>query len=278
MNYLVVKTKGVQGSFFKVLSSESAIFQLPQNLDNGVPYTPTYKLEEDEWFTIDTFSEKEFYIHFLSKTFISTDYNQLPQQYYSKIEYLCSCQGGIYYFQKIYESHIIKKKFLSFSNTPKLIESENEPILVLNKFSDAIYDKSTDILYFKKLSTLTSIFRGIETLYKEATQAETEHFLQNKFIRLEEGYNADTVKTANRKRIALAMDTIQSFTERDQKNIFSYIKEYCDDLSYDERQNYFMIKSEEDMKKLLYGIEQRYYTTILGNEKRLANSVMVLNT
>lgn len=278
MNYLVVKTKGVQGGFFKVLSSESAIFQLPESLNNGIPYTPTYKLEDDEWFTITNFSEKEFHIDFLTRTFISTDYNQLPQQYYSKVEYVCSVQSDIYFFQKIYESHILKRKYFSLSDTPKLIESENEPILILNRFSDAIYDKGTDILYFRKLSTLTSVFRGIEILYKEATQAETEHFLQNNFIRLEEGYNADTVKTANRKRIALAMDTIESFTERDQKNIFSYIKEYCDDLSYDEQQNHFMIKSEEDLKKLLYGIEQRYYTTVLGNEKRLANSVMVLNT
>ncbi|SES46072.1 hypothetical protein [Psychrobacillus sp. OK032] len=277
MNYLVSKTKGVQGEFFKVLSSEKDIYLIPQNLENGVPYSPSYKLEEDEWFTIDDFSNKEFYIEFLSRTFISTDYNQVTKQNYSKLEYLCSVQGGTYFFQKIYESNLIKKKFLSMSATPVLVDSENEPILILNKIPDAIYDQDFDLLYFKKLSALTSIFRGIETLYKEATQVETEEFLKNDFIRLEEGYNVNKVKTANRKRIALAMDTLGTYSPQDQQSIFAYTKEYCGELQYDENHKFFRIKSEDDLKKLLYGIEQRYYTTLLGNEKRLANSVMVLN-
>jgi hypothetical protein len=33
---------------------------------------------------------------------------------------------------------------------------------------------------------------------------------------------------------------------------------------------------EEELKKLLYGIEQRYYTTRQGGERRLANSITPL--
>ena len=32
-----------------------------------------------------------------------------------------------------------------------------------------------------------------------------------------------------------------------------------------------------ELKMLLYGIEQRFYTTPVGGEKRLANSVITLN-
>lgn len=134
------------------------------------------------------------------------------------------------------------------SATPVLVDSENEPILILNKIPDAIYDKDFDLLYFKKLSALTSIFRGIETLYKEATQGETEQFLKNDFIRLEEGYNVNKVKTANRKRIALAMDTLGTYSPQDQQSIFAYTKEYCGELQYDENQKFFRIKSEDDLK------------------------------
>jgi hypothetical protein len=42
---------------------------------------------------------------------------------------------------------------------------------------------------------------------------------------------------------------------------------------FDENDESFSISNEEDLKKLLYGIEQRYYTTKVGNEKRLANSI-----
>lgn len=273
MNYLIAKTRGARGEFFKVLSEGTDIYSLPEDLVNRVTYDPSYRLEEDEWFSIDNFSEKEFFIDFLRRSFNSTDYNQIAVHDYNKIEYLCAFQNNLYFFQKISDSLFIRKKYLSLSVTPVL---QNKGIIIVNKIPDAVYDKKSDVLCFRKLSTISSIFRGIDTLYKEATQTETEQFLQNNFIRLEEGYNANMVKTANRKRIALAIDTLDTYSSEDRKSIFAYIKEYCEDLQYDESNSYFILKSEEDLKKLLYGIEQRYYTTVLGGEKRLANSVLVL--
>jgi hypothetical protein len=84
------------------------------------------------------------------------------------------------------------------------------------------------------------------------------------------------VKRANRKRIAMAMETLQRFTQKEKQSIFGYIREYCEDLNFDENAENFTISSEEELKKLLYGIEQRYYTTILGGERRLANSITTL--
>ena len=42
-------------------------------------------------------------------------------------------------------------------------------------------------------------------------------------------------------------------------------------------ENSFEVGSENELKMLLYGIEQRFYTTPVGGEKRLANSVITLN-
>ncbi|WP_405081687.1 ATP F0F1 synthase synthase [Paenibacillus chitinolyticus] len=275
MNYLIAKIKGARGQYFKVLSDADDVYSLPENLENRVAYDPAYKLEEDEWFIIDNFSDTEFFIEFLRNRFHSTDYSQIPTSDYSKIEYLCAYQDNQYFFQKISDSLLIQKKYVSFSQTPVFVQ--NEPIIIVNKVPDAIYDKNSDILFFRKLSTISSIFRGIASLYKEATQSETEQFLQNNFIQLEDGYEANKVKTANRKRIALAMDTLSTYSDEDRQSIFSYIKGYCEDLQYDESNSHFKLKSEDDLKKLLYGIEQRYYTTVLGGEKRLANSVLVLS-
>ncbi|MEH7127896.1 hypothetical protein V7103_06745, partial [Neobacillus drentensis] len=128
--------------------------------------------------------------------------------------------------------------------------------------------------YFKNISAITSIFKGIIELYKEATQQETEDFLKSDFLKLEENYDALKVKTANRKRIALAMETLKEFTPRQKSTIYSYIKEYCSEkLSFDEDDSKFKIKNEDELKHLLWGIEQRYYTTPVGKEKRVANSV-----
>ncbi|MEI2357269.1 hypothetical protein, partial [Mesobacillus zeae] len=190
---------------------------------------------------------------------------------YKNLLYLCSFQENIYYFQKITQSLIINKKWFKISGEPVL--EDQSPIIVINENPDAIYLKSNDTLYFKKISRLTSIFKGIIDLYKEATQQETEDFLKSDFIKLEEEYDASKVKTANRKRIALAMDTLKEFTPKEKRTIYSYIKDYCGNLPFEEEESKFKIRNEDELKHLLWGIEQRYYTTPVGKEKMVANSV-----
>jgi hypothetical protein len=269
MNHLLAKTKGRNGNFFKVISNRQ-IFDMFDDLNNAVEYNSDYKLEDDEWFAVTEFSEKEYCIDFLTTRFISTDYNQLARAEYTNVEYLVAYQTGVYCFQKLSSTQIIRKKYFSISDQPDLVDS---PIIVINQVPDAIYVKDDDTLYFKRLPAITTIFKGIYELYKEATQEETEEFLQNDFINLDEDFTADSVKKANRKRIAMAQETLKKFKPKEKKQIFSYIREYCADLEFDENDENFSISNEEDLKKLLYGIEQRYYTTKIGNEKRLANSI-----
>lgn len=147
--------------------------------------------------------------------------------------------------------------------------------IVIRDLPDAIYDKTTDSLYFRRLESITGIFRGIDMLYREATQEETDTFLANDFISLKDDYSSNKVKTANRKRIALAAKTLSELDESDRKNIFKYIGDYCPDLKVSE--NAFEVGSENELKMLLYGIEQRFYTTPVGGEKRIANSIIALN-
>lgn len=269
MNQLLAKTKGKDGNYFKVISDE-VIFNLPKDLDKPVKYQPDHKLDEDSWFAIDEFSTKEFCIPFLQKKFISTEYVQIEKKYYNSIDFLCAHQAGIYYFQKIGSKQFISKKLLSLNS---LTITENEPVIVINKYADAIYNLKKDTLYFKSLTLVSTIFKGIEELYREATENETEKFLENDFIVVGDSYSADKVKKANRKRIAMAMDTIKKFNLQEKKKIFSYIKGYCKDLHFDKKAETFTIETDDHLKQLLYGIEQRFYTTILGGERRLANSV-----
>ena len=59
--------------------------------------------------------------------------------------------------------------------------------------------------------------------------------------------------------------------------MLSYIESYCEvKLTYDKENKKFEVATDDDLKLLLYGIEQRFYTTPIGQEKRLANSVMRL--
>ena len=48
---------------------------------------------------------------------------------------------------------------------------------------------------------------------------------------------------------------------------------YYPHLEYEVDKEIFTINNENEMKYLLWGIEQRYYTTPITKEKRVANSV-----
>ena len=60
--------------------------------------------------------------------------------------------------------------------------------------------------------------------------------------------------------------------------MFKYINAYCgSEIEFDEDTEEFQINSDKDLKNLIYGLQERYYTTHRGKEKRLANSVKKLS-
>ncbi|BDD00528.1 hypothetical protein [Persicobacter psychrovividus] len=281
MNYLLaeIKSRKKENKTFKVFGESNEIYPLPTDLNNPKTYDSDYKLEDDEWFHIPNFKSSDYSITLLNSPFDSVNYTSINQSKLKKIKYLIAHQsydGGksYFFFQKINTSHLLNKSWIKISDTPKL---DKTPILVINDMADAIYSVEDDILYFKKLNSLSTIFIGISELYRVATETETSTFLANDFINLANNFSSTKVGTPNRKRIALAVDTLSKFDNSQKGQIFSYIKDYCDDdLPYDDATKKFSVKDEEGLKHLLWGIEQRYYTTKVGFEKRVANSVSPL--
>lgn len=273
MNHLLAKITGRNGAILKVMSDENDLFDLP-DLSDTLTYTPSYKLEDYEWYKLDNFLSHGYENDLIGTTFNSTVYNQITKKQYSKIDYLCGKQGDFFLFQKMSSTRLLNKKWFEISGAPRL--EINKPIIILNSYVDAAYSINYDILYFKNIATIKSMFKGIEELYREATQAEVDDFLNRNFISLAGTFSSDKVKTSNRKRIAIAIDILNQFTEDDERQIFQYICSYCEDVPVNGEA--FLVSTENHLKKILYGIEQRYYTTPLGNEKRLANSTLTLSS
>lgn len=114
----------------------------------------------------------------------------------------------------------------------------NEARIVVNAVPDAIYQKNTDALVFRSLATISSIFQGIDELYKEATQEEVESFLGESFVGLSGGYVPEKVFKPNRKRVALAMRTLASIPAEDRDQMLSYIHSFCEEkLKFDAENN-----------------------------------------
>lgn len=259
-----------------MISDQSLFDVVTVDLNTCVPYNPDHNLDEDSWFKLEGFSQKAFCIELLKKDFNSKDYFDLTKGNFSKIAYLFAVQGDDFYFQKITPSLFVKRKTIVFGEAAELEKSQTR--LVINTLPDAVYFKVSDTLIFKNLATISSIFKGIDELYKEATKEEVEQFLDESFIELTNDYNVETVSKPNRKRIGLAMATLEVMSADDKANMLDYIDGYCGEqkLKFDKANQKFEISNDDELKLLLYGIEQRFYTTPFGQEKRLANSVVTL--
>ena len=274
MNQLMARVKGRKKPFFYKLLSDTEIYCFDVSSISLVEYSSDHLLDEDSWFKVDNFSKQEFFLDFLGKQFVSSEYNSIPKSKYKEIVYLCSIQNEDYFFQKVTPSSYVTKKFLALGD--ELVIEDKVDRVVINYFPDAIYLKKEDRLIFRNLATISSIFKGIDMLYKEATQEEVQQFIDLDFIKVSNDYDAQKVGKQNRKRIALALATFTAMSNADKDTIFDYVQEYCANLKFDKSAKNFEISSEEDMKFLLYGIEQRFYTTVCGKEKRLANSIQKL--
>lgn len=276
MDYILahIKTRAKK-RIFKLVSEQSLFDPVTVDLTACVPYNPDHNLDEDSWFKIEGFSNQAFCIDLLQKVFDSKDYDDLTKENFSKIAYLFAVQGDDFYFQKVTPSLFVKRKTLVFGEAATLEQSQTR--LVINALPDAVYFKGSDTLVFRNLATISSIFKGIDELYKEATKEEVEQFLDESFIELSNDYGVEKVSTPNRKRIGLAMKTLESMSADDKTNMLEYIDGYCEQkLKFNQQNQKFEISTDEDLKLLVYGIEQRFYTTPFGNEKRCANSVTTM--
>lgn len=276
MNIIMAKIRNNRkNKYRKILSTDEMIFENSNTIvSSSVKYNAGTVLEEGEWFFAEKANEQPFALDLFNHSFDSVDFDSLDKNNFNSIDYLIVQSGEDLFFQNVTKARLVSKR--SILHLGERFEyNSNRQEIVINNVPDAIYVFSENRLYFRKLESITSIFKGIDQLYREATNAEVDSFLDSDFISLQDEYCTSKVKTANRKRIALAKKTLDELDETDKKKVFDYIGDYCPDLKSED--NSFKIGSEDELKMLLYGIEQRFYTTPVGGEKRLANSVIPLN-
>lgn len=274
MNSILAKLKRLRKNVYRKVLSDCNLYEMHTASTNDYPvYNSDHNLDEDSWFAFNDFSKSKYFIDLLNPNFDFKDINDIKRDQFSEMAYLCAIQDGEFYFQKITPStYLSRKKLLHFGETVTIEDSSNR--LLVCSIPDAIYKKKFDTLIFKNLSAIASIFPGIDELYKEATKAQVVNFLENNLVSLTNKYSSDSVSKPNRKRIGLAIATLDAMSAKDRGNIILYIKNYSDGrLKFNNKTNSFEISTDEELKNLLYGIEQRFYTTAIGKVKRIANSV-----
>lgn len=261
----------------KLLSSDKLVYpDFDLQSISVIPYQCGTILDEEELFYVSNAKEQDFSIDLMKKSYKTQDFEAIVRPEFLQIDFLFVLRQEcrFIFFQNVSRTrHITKKRLFRIGENFTFQDDCDE--IIIRDTPDAVYDQESDTLYFHKLESVTGLFKGIDQLYREATQEDTEAFLREDFIVLKDDYSAEKVKTANRKRIALASETLKKLSTDQRKQMAGYIGDYCPGLMTENSQ--FEIRSEQDLKMLLYGIEQRFYTTPIGDEKRLANSVISLS-
>ena len=210
-------------------------------------------MQDDEWFVVNQLSQQIYCMDFVKNNFVATNYSFMPKDKYGKIDFIVSVQdeGNVFVFQKITPSYIYEKqKILSWehtiSPTDQAVLSNHKNVLVIKEGADCYYIKDTDKLYFRNLKAITSIFDGINILYREATNQEVEEFFNMEMINVTDGFTKDDVKTANRRRIKEATERYRSFSHEQKARIPSYIRKYCPHI-YNEATSQFNVNDENSI-------------------------------
>lgn len=266
-NYIFGKVKRKQ-KLFRIIETDEEVYNTADLVLNGIDYNPATLIEDEEIYQITNFSQSGYCLDFLTEELNTVDFDQITKTDLKKLSFICTIQDNLYFFQIINSSFFISKKWFSIDELT--LETE-KPIVTINPFADAIYNKENDTLYFKKLTSAQKVFKGMDQLYKEATGAETQSFLESEFLEVSNVYNANSVTIPNRKRIALVNETLNKLSDDEKIAIYDYTNEYGQ-VSYENGK--FKIENDEDLKFVLWGIEQRFYTTHIGGEKRVANSII----
>lgn len=250
MDYLLARITTSKHDNTRLLLSNITTFDNVV-VGNSLPYNDERKLQPEEWFCVENFSQKEFYEDKLFNQIKNAARIPIENTELGSIKFLIAVQDNenSYMFQRVFaNSRIVQQKGIRYIND--YIEMLTiDRMLVINKIPDAIYVKNEDKLLFKEISRIKPIFKGIDILYREATDEEVTSFLNINEITLKNEFNNHKVSVPNRRRISNALTQYNAFTDDEKRTLLTYIWEYCPEI-YDNDSSSVQIGTDENLKKI----------------------------
>ena len=203
-NTVICKTKN---NYKKLFEDEGILYPEIKDLksieENNFVFDNRTNLGDYEWFRLENFSTKDFATKEIKEKPTGAHYDLATQADAAGIEYIFELSDELLFFQKVTRNAFIKKR--SFITLGEGFEKkENISLFQINVYPDAIYDRTKDVLYFRKLFSITKIFNGINEIYRAATDREVQSFLAEKAFSLADGFSAEKVKIPNRKKNSIS--------------------------------------------------------------------------
>lgn len=256
-------------------SSEIDVFREYRNIDfqHAVPYSPNSSLDEDQWYFLDSLPAKNIKNPINEcLTANSNDWVQVTPTEYLSIRFLLlidKVQGRALY-QKVPNSMLINKPRLSLFGLNDQPSITYDPIILINEQPDAIYEESSNKLYFRDISKLTDIFRGIDQQFKAATEDEVSDFVNSNIFNTVTGFDIKKVSTPIRKKISSVQTRFNNFSAIEQAQFIANVQQYLNHINF--QNGKFLITGNEDVRDLADALDQKFHETPITKEPRRTQS------
>lgn len=246
-------------------------------LNDAIVYDPN-NTEGGQWFKIDAFNEKEGFLTILDNDFNVAELESLSAEEFNnhRIDFIAFFHEHRYYIQKFTKGNFLKKKWFAL-NGDEVRYFEGDGLIYVNPLPNCIYDSTTHCIYFMDIAKAYSLFGGLKLDYKAATDAETSQMLQSDIIQVN-GLDTAGVGVSNRKRITSILAKYSQYDSEQKNKLRQYIKETVgESLPYDDVSEKFIVNSDNQLRLLLYGIQQRFYQPPLEDEVQVATATTGLS-
>lgn len=239
-------------------------------IHESIKFNPEKLLDESEWFYIElTLDQKDNLISPYESNQISTvDLNNALESDYMVVEVVYRVfEGGEIIFTKITNKYKIRNKmWLKFRDTEEAELQKETNYVEFTGNVDAYYDGSQKI-YFKKFSTVRSMFPGIEEFYREATAEEKQRFLDNNIFDVTE-LEPNDIGSRDSSRIAIVMndESIGLSDGSNRDNILAAAQQFSE-LEIELADNKLVLRDTAALKKVLNLLTSRYYVSEITGKK-----------
>lgn len=213
------------------------------NIENSVNFFDAQTAEVDEWLLVQ--NANELAAEYLEIPNETVTYASLGKRDLGDIQVIIKYSDEGIVWQKITPSKILTNERVLLVDTDRPVVNERENSVSVSGKVDAFYDCGTQSLYFKKMSTVNSIFPNLAQFYRSATDEEREEFLGAGFVSAE---NIARFGERTMKMIAAVLDDemIDLSDSNVKQNVLEIAQQYADTaratVTFNEEEDMFLLK------------------------------------
>ncbi len=226
-----------------------------------IKFSGEYKPDEDQILFIENFKNPY-------SEFVPTSTEILEKSEIDYIKTIVFVDSDKIAYQCFDSRKIIKpnKWFLIYSR--KTFSKINEPALIIDAKIDALYFKEEKKLLFLSYHNASKIF-DLSEYYREATDSEINHFLNNNLIQKDTSFNTNLFNSRMRKKLHLIIkNNVLEKVERNFSEVVKYAEKFKLEQMFDKINQKIIFPSEKkDLEKLIKFLnEDLFESPITGNK------------